>query len=174
VAFATPLNAPGLTMICRPIISDTASHFDNPVSRRNVEIESLTVFEDVFVPWERVFLCGEWQYAGRLATMFATFHRYTAVSYKPPIGELFCGAATLAAEYHGLQGASTVRGKIARLAMYPVLIRAGRLAAASECHLSDGIAVPNGVYSNAAKFHFASQFHEMVARRICVIRRQGH
>lgn len=163
LAFATPLNAPGLTMICRPIITEAASTFDNPVSRRNIEIESLTVFEDVFVPWERVFLCGEWQFAGRVATAFATFHRYTAVSYKPPLGELFCGAAALAAEYHGLEGAPTVRTKVARLAMYPDLIRAARLAAASECAFADGIAVPNPRYSNAGKFHFASQFHDAVA-----------
>ncbi|MBI4590782.1 MAG: 4-hydroxybutyryl-CoA dehydratase [Candidatus Rokubacteria bacterium] len=163
VAFATPLNAPGLTMICRPIVTEAASTFDHPVSRRNIEIESLTVFEDVFVPWERVFLCGEWQFAGRLATTFATFHRYTAVSYKPPLGELFCGAAALAAEYHGLERAGTIRGKIARLAMYPALIRAARLTAASECRFAEGIAVPNGVYSNAGKFYFASQFHDAVA-----------
>lgn len=163
VAFATPLNAPGLTMICRPIITESASAFDNPVSRRNIEIESLTVFEDVFVPWERVFLCGEWAFAGRLATTFATFHRYTAVSYKPPLGELFCGAAALAADYHGLEGAGPIRGKIARLAMYPALIRAARLASASECRFIDGIAVPASVYTNAGKYYFASQFHEAVA-----------
>ncbi len=163
VAFATPLAAPGLTMVCRPIVSREASAFDHPVSRRNIEIEALTVFEDVFVPWERVFLCGEWQFAGRLATMFATFHRYTAVSYKPPLGEVFCGAAALAAEYHGLERAATVRGKVARLAMYTALIRAARLAAASECRLVEGLAVPAAIYSNAGKFYFASEFHEMVA-----------
>ncbi len=163
VAFATPLDAPGLTMICRPIVSEEASVFDHPVSRRNIEIEALTVFEDVFVPWERVFLCGEWPFAGRLATTFATFHRYTAVSYKPPLGEILCGAAALAAEYHGLERAATVRGKIARLAMYTALVRAARLAAASECRFADGIAVPAPIYSNAGKFYFASEFHEVVA-----------
>jgi aromatic ring hydroxylase len=163
VAFATPLAAPGLTMVCRPIVSREASTFDHPVSRRNIEIEALTVFENVFVPWERVFLCGEWQFAGRLATMFATFHRYTAVSYKPPLGEVFCGAAALAAEYHGLERAATVRGKIARLAMYTALIRAARLAAASECRFAEGLAVPAALYSNAGKYYFASEFHEMMA-----------
>lgn len=163
VAFATPLAAPGLTMVCRPIVSREASTFDHPVSRRNIEIEALTVFENVFVPWERVFLCGEWQFAGRLATMFATFHRYTAVSYKPPLGEVFCGAAALAAEYHGLERAATVRGKIARLAMYTALIRAARLAAASECRFAEGLAVPAAIYSNAGKHYFASEFHEMMA-----------
>ena len=45
-------------MICRPIITDQVSTFDHPVSQRNTEIEPLTVFEDVFGLWERVFLCG--------------------------------------------------------------------------------------------------------------------
>lgn len=163
VAFAIPVSTPGLTLICRSTIGRDASVFDNPVSRRNIETESLTIFEDVFVPWERVFLAGEWQFAGRLAKMFATFHRYTGVSYKPPIGELLSGAAALAAEYHGLEGVGTIRSKIARLAMYPTLIRAARLAAASESRLSSGIAVPEPIYSNAGKYYFASQFHDAVA-----------
>jgi len=163
VAFAVPPSTAGVTMICRPIITEAASAFDYPVSRRNIEIESLTIFEDVFVPWERVFLCGEWAFAGQLATTFATFHRYTAVSYKPPLHELLTGAAALAAEYHGLEGASTVRNKIARLAISVELIRAARLAAAAECRIVDGIAMPNGRYTNAGKFYFASQFHELVA-----------
>lgn len=51
-----------------------------------VDTVTVTVFDDVFVPWERVFLCGEWRYAGPLANTFVEFHRFTAVSYKLPKG----------------------------------------------------------------------------------------
>ena len=45
-------------------------------------IDTLTIFDDVFIPHERVFLKGEWQYAGPLANAFVEFHRFTAASYK--------------------------------------------------------------------------------------------
>jgi hypothetical protein len=37
--------------------------------------ETLVVFEDVFVPWERVFMCGETDFTGLLVERFATLHR---------------------------------------------------------------------------------------------------
>lgn len=163
VAVAVPANTKGLKFICRPTIPAEASLFDNPVSRRYIETESLTVFEDVFVPWERVFLCGEWPFAGPLAITFATFHRFTAVSYKPPIGDLFIGAAQLIAEMNGVDKASHIREKIAKLITYTEIIRACGKAAALDCQIVEGIAVPNPTMTNVGKYHFASQFHEAIA-----------
>jgi 4-hydroxybutyryl-CoA dehydratase/vinylacetyl-CoA-Delta-isomerase len=85
------------------------------------------------------------------------------VSYKPPIADLFIGAAQLAAEYHGLENVSHIREKLAQLVHYAEVIRACRKAAAFECSRSEsGQAIPNSVYTNAGKYHFASHFHEMV------------
>ena len=57
--------------------------------------ECLVVFDDVFVPWDRVFLCGEWQLAGYLAETFATYHRHSYCGCKPAISDLVLGAAAL-------------------------------------------------------------------------------
>lgn len=161
VAFAIPVATPGLTIICRPTGSIAQSLFDHPISRRNIETEALTVFDDVFVPWERVFLAGEWQFAGPLATSFANFHRFTAVSYKPPIGDLLVGAAVMIAEANGTAEVAHVREKVVRLIHYTELIRAcAKTAAAEATVVPPGIAVPNPIYTNAGKFHFASHFHE--------------
>ncbi len=162
VAVAVPANAKGLKMICRPM-QFGGSEFDYPVSSRNFEIESLTIFDDVFVPWDRVFMCGETRYAGGLAALFANFHRFTAISYKPPTGDLFIGAAQLIAEYNGLADAGHVREKLSRLIQYTEVTRACAKAAAldHERHAS-GLAIPNAVMTNIGKYHFASQFHEAV------------
>ncbi|MBI2322449.1 MAG: 4-hydroxybutyryl-CoA dehydratase, partial [Chloroflexi bacterium] len=161
VAFAIPVATPGLTIICRPTGSVEQSVFDYPVSRRNIETEALTVFDDVLVPWERVFMAGEWQFAGQLATSFATFHRFTAISYKPPIGDLLVGAAVMIAEANGTAEVAHVREKVVRLIHYTELIRAcGKAAAYEATVVPPGIAVPNAVYTNAGKHHFASHFHE--------------
>jgi aromatic ring hydroxylase len=163
VAFAVPANAPGLHMICRPMLTAEASQFDNPISSRNPEGESVTVFDDVFVPWERVFLAGEWQFAGMLAVSFANFHRFTGVSYRPAIGDLMVGAAQLIADYNGLARAPHIRDKIASLVKYTEMIRACAIAAAQNPHIEPpGIALPNVVYTNIGKHHFADSFHEAV------------
>ncbi len=162
VAFAVPANAPGLTMVASPRGFEATSLFDRPLSSRHAMIESLTVFEDVFVPWERVFLCGEWEEAGRLAKTFVEFHRFTAVSYKTPLLELLIGAAALIADYQGLGGAAHVRDKLARLVMYAEAVRGLTTAAAVESRMVEGIAVPNVVLTNTAKYLFARGYHEAV------------
>jgi aromatic ring hydroxylase len=162
VAFAIPLATPGLRMICGPLPSP-ASAFDRPISSRNVEIESLTVFDRVLVPWERVFLAGEWRFAGPLATTFATYHRFTAISYKLPAAELLLGCAVLAAELNGTARASHVREKIARLVQYGELLRACVGAAArGAVPVEGGLLLPDPVPANVGKLHFASGYHGIV------------
>jgi aromatic ring hydroxylase len=163
LAFAVPLNASGLTMVCHPLVDGAPA--EHPVSGRNIEVETLTIFDDVHVPWERVFLCGEWQYAGMLAGAFANFHRYTAISYKPPFCDVLVGAAALAADQLGIAGSVGVREKLGRLVVYGELIRTARLAGAERCRIDEltGLALPDSVAVNAGKFHFASGFHAAVA-----------
>jgi aromatic ring hydroxylase len=162
VAFAVPANAPGLRFIASPRGFSATSQFDNPVSARTKMVESLTVFDDVFVPWERVFLKGEWQAAGALAKTFVEFHRFTAVSYKPPLLELLIGATAQVAEYNGIERAAHVRDKIAAALMYLETVRGLTKAAAAAPRIRQGIAVPDVVYTNAAKYHFAVHYHDLV------------
>ncbi|MCI0529510.1 MAG: hypothetical protein L0Y56_18880, partial [Nitrospira sp.] len=144
VAFAIPANTKGVKMIVSPFGSVAPSDFHHPVSSHHRLMESLTIFEDVLVPWDRVFMKGEWQFAGLLATTFVQFHRFTAVSYKPPLCELFIGAAELIAEYNGVKQASHIREKITQLITYTETVRALTRASAQECQIVDpGIAVPN-------------------------------
>jgi 4-hydroxybutyryl-CoA dehydratase / vinylacetyl-CoA-Delta-isomerase len=116
----------------------------------------------VFVPWERVFLCGEYPFAGPLAYACATFHRFTAVAYKPPLGELLAGAALLVAEANGIHQASHIREKITQVVIYTETIKALGRAAAFDCQMIDDFAVPNPVITNMAKYYFASNYHQVV------------
>jgi aromatic ring hydroxylase len=164
VAFAVPAATPGLRFIASPRGYGATSAFDNPVSAQTAMVESLTVFDDVFVPADRVFLNGEYRAAGALAKTFVEFHRFTAVAYKPPLLELLAGAAALLAEYNGIERAAHVRDKLAALVMYLETVRGLTKAAALDCRLRAGIAVPDVVYTNAAKYYFAAHYHEMVKR----------
>ncbi len=162
VAFAVPANSRGLRFLTSPRGFGATSEFDNPLSARYKTVESLTVFDDVFVPSDRIFLLREWQAAGALAKTFVEFHRFTAISYKPPLLELLLGAAALMADYNGISRASHVRDKLAYLLMYLETVRGLTKAAAVACVDRGGIAVPNVTYTNAAKYHFAVHYHDAV------------
>jgi aromatic ring hydroxylase len=126
-------------------------------------VDTLTIFDQVFVPWERVFLEGETQFAGVLANTFVEFHRFTAVSYKPPLCDLLIGAAALMAEYNGIEKASHVREKLMKLIAYTETVRGLSRAAAHDCRIApNGTAVPNIVQTNLAKYHFANNYHQAV------------
>jgi aromatic ring hydroxylase len=164
VAFAIPVNTPGLKMICSPYGAPREGSFDHPITSRHKMTETLTVFDDVFVPRERVFLQKEWQYAGALAKTFVEFHRFTAISYKLPLTDALVGAAQLIAEYNGLTRANHIREKITRLIAYTQTLRALTTQAALACHLAEEqIAVPSPLLVNIAKLHFAENYHRMVA-----------
>jgi len=79
--------------------------------------DSYMIFDDCFVPWDRVFLAGEWQHGGVLALLFALFHRHSYSGCKPAIGDIVMGTAALAAEANNVHKASHVREKLAELIM---------------------------------------------------------
>jgi aromatic ring hydroxylase len=163
VSFAVPANSRGLTLIAAPYGAARMDPFDHPISSRHRMMETLTVFEDVLVPWDRVFLKGEWQYAGPLALSFVEFHRFTAISYKLPLVDLLVGCARLLAEYNGLEKVSHVREKMIHLISYAETLRALAHHAALQCRMVEpGIAVPNQMLVNIAKHHFASHYHQAV------------
>ncbi len=164
VSFAVPVNTPGLKLIASPLGAADEDGFHYPISSKHRMVDSLTIFDDVFVPAERVFLKREWQYSGVLANAFVEFHRFTAISYKPPLCDLFIGAAALLAEFNGIERTSHVREKLTKLITYAETVRGLSLAAAHQCRVTDdGTAVPNVIYANLAKHYFASNYHQAVA-----------
>jgi len=162
VAFAIPIDTPGLSLIASPHGSGAKNPLEHPISARHKMMETLTVFDDVFVPSTRVFLRGEAELAGPLALAFVRFHRFTAVAYKLPLLELLSGAAYAIAEANGIVGASHVRDKLTQLAVYHTVVRGLLEQAAQAWTLEQGLAVPNTLLVNVAKYHFAHNYHQAV------------
>ena len=162
VSFAIPANTKGITFICRNgrgPWSDKEFHADRPVRELT---EAMIVFDNVFVPWDRVFMCGEWKYSMAIAYTFATFHRFTAISYKVPNVEVMAGCAVAMAKMNGLFKVGHIREKLADIAAYVETLRALADAAAMKPVMYGDIAVPNPLIANMAKLHFASKYHEFV------------
>jgi aromatic ring hydroxylase len=160
VAFCIPLNTPGLKQIASPYGAGHESRFTHPISSRHKMMETLTVLDDVFVPNERVFMNGEWQFAGALAKTFVEFHRFTAISYKLPLLDLLAGSALLIAEQNGIARAGHVREKLTWLISYAETVRMLTKMAAIQCTVEAGMAVPSTAAVNIAKLHFASNYHQ--------------
>ncbi|MEM3995194.1 MAG: 4-hydroxyphenylacetate 3-hydroxylase N-terminal domain-containing protein, partial [Thermofilum sp.] len=141
IAFAVPTNAPGLKMIVRPI-DEVEGNSSSVLNVRGYEHETLTIFEDVFVPWDRVFLFREYEFAGLLAMLFATYHRFTALSYRAAMANLFLGTAMFAAEANGIKDEKHVRDDIIDIIMYKEILRMSAITASHYPIIEEEIAVP--------------------------------
>ena len=162
VAFAVPVNIKGLRQVGRPFRAHI-SPLEFPNSRPiRVHTDSLLIFDDVLVPWERVFLCGEWQHAATMVYNFALMHRRTGCAYRIPMSEQLLGVAQAIAEYNGVARAPHVREKITELVIYLETLRSLSRAACLDFVTHAGIAVPNPISTNIAKYHFADGYHEVV------------
>jgi aromatic ring hydroxylase len=164
VSFAVPVATPGLSLYVSSFSAGDRNSFEFPLSSKTKMLESLTVFEDVLVPWERVFLCREPRTAGPLALGFVEYHRFTAVSYKLPLIDAFVGAAAAIAEMNGVAKTGHIRDKLAALITYTETVRALIEAAALRARIGQhGVAYPDPMTVNMAKFTFAKGFHQMAA-----------
>jgi 4-hydroxybutyryl-CoA dehydratase/vinylacetyl-CoA-Delta-isomerase len=118
VSFAVPTDTPGITVILGRQSCDLRLMEGGDMDPGNTQFgghEGLVIFEDVFVPWERVFMCREYQFAGMLVERFAAYHRQSYGGCKAGLGDVAIGAAALISEYHGVDRASHVRDKIVEM-----------------------------------------------------------
>lgn len=115
VAFAAPADAQGVFYIYGRQSCDTRKLEDSDIDVGNKEFgghEALMVFDKVFIPWDNVFMCGEYQFSGSLVERFAGYHRQSYGGCKVGVGDVLIGAAALAAEYNGVEKASHIKDKL--------------------------------------------------------------
>ena len=163
VAFGAPLNAKGVTLIsAEPEVSAGVSLFDHPIAGSVYINDATIVFDDVFIPNERIFLKGEWEFAGQVAYMFANFHRLSAETYKAMELEIVTGAAALMAEYNGVEKAPHIREKLTWLVMYTEAVETLGRAAVEHCasEKDSDLVFPNPMIANICKFYFADNWHQ--------------
>jgi len=165
VSFAVPLATPGLTLLASAYDSTApqGSPIEYPISAHHKMMETTTVFEDVFVPWERVFLAGEPEFAGPVALSFVEHHRFTAISYKLPLVDALVGSAMLMADLNGIAKAGHARDKVTQLISCAETLRGlTHYAALRGTTREAGVMAPDPMYVNMAKYHFAHGYHEAV------------
>jgi aromatic ring hydroxylase len=162
VAFAVPAATPGLRMYTSDFLHGSTEPFTHPISTEHKMVETLTVFDNVFVPWERVFFHDRPDLAGAAALAFVEFHRYTAVSYKLPLLDALVGLGITIAQANGIEKAGHVRDKLTWLGGYAETVRGLAQLAAMRCDVEHGVAFPDVFTTNLAKWTFARDFHRAI------------
>ncbi|TAL32365.1 MAG: 4-hydroxybutyryl-CoA dehydratase [Spirochaetes bacterium] len=143
IAFAVPSDTKGITYIMGRQSCDTRKLEAGKIDRGNAGFgghEALIVFDDVFVPWERVFMYREHDFSGQLVEQFASYHRQS-YACKVGVGDVLIGATQTAAEYNGAHKASHVKDKIIEMNQLNETLYCGCIACASEGHCE-----PSGTY----------------------------
>ncbi len=140
VSFAVPLDTKGLFMIIGRQSCDTRKLEGSAMDVGNSEfggVEALVIFDDVFVPNDRIFLNGEAEFAGMLVERFAGFHRQSYGGCKVGVGDVLIGAAAVAAEYNGAQKASHIKDKLIEMMHLNETLYCCGIACSSEGHATE-------------------------------------
>ena len=156
VAFAIPCDWEGVKLLTRPAYFRQPKKFKTPTMEIG-DAETFIIFDDVFIPKERVFLNGhgdprQTPYAGFLALMFAHYHRHSYTGCKPAVSEVIASAAALVAEYNGIERASHVQDKLSHLIGTAELVfAAGESSAKHSEKAPSGTQVPDEILTNAGR-----------------------
>jgi 4-hydroxybutyryl-CoA dehydratase / vinylacetyl-CoA-Delta-isomerase len=163
IACAVPVGSPGVHVTNTTYHPRAGDPRDYPVSSRASVPDSVVIFDDVFVPTERVFLDGQYAYAAVFAHSLGLWERLGGVSFMVTQADELVGLASLIAEANGLTRVPHVREKIDEMMIHATLLRAGLEAALLHAHVTpEGYYYPDDMYTNVAKYHGAANFSTMV------------
>jgi 4-hydroxybutyryl-CoA dehydratase/vinylacetyl-CoA-Delta-isomerase len=163
VCAAVPCDAEGLTIVARPAgrPGEKAALF----SSRYGQSTGVLVFDRVFVPWERVFLAGEWAQSGPLTRAYATHHRHTCIAARAGFGDLLIGTGALMCEANGFDpGAeASLREPMVELIKIVEGFYACGVAASTYASADPHSAtfMPDPVFANVGKLLLSTQIYDM-------------
>ncbi|OUM87950.1 MAG: 4-hydroxybutyryl-CoA dehydratase [Bacillus thermozeamaize] len=166
VSFAVPADEKGVIYVFGRQVNDSRK-WEGKIDQGNPKYgvvggEALIIFDDVFVPWERVFMCGETEFTGILVDRFASYHRQNYGACKSGNLDVLIGATAKIADMHGLSKAGHVRDKLAEMAHLVETMYSGALACSYHCSmLSCGVAYVDPVLANTSKFNTARYYPEV-------------
>jgi 4-hydroxybutyryl-CoA dehydratase/vinylacetyl-CoA-Delta-isomerase len=163
VACAVPVGAPGVTIMNTIVVPPDDERDYHPYSSDRGLPEGFVVFDDVFVPNERVFLCGEIEHSATFAHSIGLWQRIGGAAHMAEYADKLVGLAQLLAEANGIERVPHIRDKVAELILYATLVRSGLEAAITNAEISpEGVASPNELYTNVAKYYGALHLSEVV------------
>jgi 4-hydroxyphenylacetate 3-monooxygenase/4-hydroxybutyryl-CoA dehydratase/vinylacetyl-CoA-Delta-isomerase len=156
ISFALPGDWEGIKLMALPSKHHRRKHLKAPIGEVG-DVESMTIFDDVFVPDDRIFLNGYdapgvLPYAGYLALMFAHYHRHSYTGCKTAVSEVFASQAALVADVNDIAKQAHVREKICEIISTAELVYAAGQASAYRAEVfPNGSWVPDEILTNAGR-----------------------
>jgi len=164
VCFAIPVDAEGIIHVYGR--GTLEARVLEGIDLGNVEYGKfcpMVIFDNVFVPWDRVFLCGEYEFAGPLVRTFGSYHRHSHGGCKCGVGDVIIGAAAAIAEYNGVPNVSHINAKLTEMIKTAQTMYGCCLAASVEATKSDSsIYLVDSVLANTSKLYEGKEYHEMI------------
>jgi 4-hydroxybutyryl-CoA dehydratase/vinylacetyl-CoA-Delta-isomerase len=142
---AAPADAPGITYIYGRQSCDTRSMEEGDLDSGNAQYagqEAMIILDNVFIPWDKVFMDGEYEFASMLIERFTCYHRRSYVC-KTGLGDVLIGAASTIADYNGIPNVSHIKDKLVEMTHLNESIFAAGIASSYQAHK-----MKSGVYLN--------------------------
>ncbi|MCB1837004.1 MAG: 4-hydroxybutyryl-CoA dehydratase, partial [Alcanivoracaceae bacterium] len=163
---AVPADAEGITYIYGRQSCDTRALEGGEIDQGNAQYggqETLTVFDNVFIPYEHVFMDGEYEFAQEMVARFTAYHRASYVC-KTGLGDVMVGAAAAVAEYNGVEQVSHIKDKLVEMThLNETIFSSGIASSYSASKLPSGIFINDAMLSNVCK-HNVTRFPYEIAR----------
>ncbi len=167
VSCAVPADAPGVTMVFGRQSNDYRKLLEEKIDMGNpafgmVGGEAIVILEDVFVPWERVFMCGEYEFSSMLVERFASYHRQNYGGCKGGVSDVITGATALVAELNGAAKASHVRDKLTEMMHLTETLYCCSIACSSEgTKTKSGAYLVDPLLANVCKHNVTRYIYEI-------------
>lgn len=163
IAAMVPVNAPGVKIVNTTYAPRHADVRDFPMSATSAVPEGFVIFDDVFVPYERVFLDGETGIASVFAHSLGLWERLGGLTSMADGADVLVGLAQLMAEANGLAGVGHIKEKISEMIIHATVVRACYEAAIMHAEAGEfGAVFPSELYTNAGKYTGAASYNLMI------------
>ena len=164
LAFAVPTDSPGLIHVVGRSSLDTRELDGFDLGNCYYSKYCPTViFDDVFVPNERIFMCGETEFAVDMVVKFSSYHRQSHGGCKSGKIDCMTGAALTMMDYNGTAGAGHLKQKIIDMIHRAETLYGCSLAASYEgCKQPSGTYFIDTVLANASKIHEGKEMAEAI------------
>lgn len=166
VVGAFPADAPGLTYIYGRQSCDTRSMEEGDIDSGNAQYggqEALIILDRVFIPWDKVFMNGEYEFASMLVERFTCYHRRSYVC-KTGLGDVLIGAAATIADYNGVPKVSHIKDKLIEMTHLNESIFAAGIASSYQGHkLKSGVYLNEDMLAQVCK-HNVTRFPYEISR----------
>jgi 4-hydroxyphenylacetate 3-monooxygenase len=164
-AFSIPVDTPGLKFLCRESFDYGRSNFDHPLGARFEEMDAVVVFDDVLVPWERVFINGDMRLCnGVFSETNAVVHMAQQVIVKNLAkAEFIFGVAATIGDRIGIDGFQHVQEKLSEIIIDIEAMRAFLRSSEADANIDRwGLMTPAFGPLNTARNLFPKLYPRMI------------